>query len=135
VTYPANPENNPGSSAPRVNKRAEGIAVAGGRPARRLEQGEKLIARHRAFAVEAAAGQPRWRRHLQPQVDAEEVAGKVARGVVDTLGRALLPTLLRAVSAPEVAGHLGPALASIMIYLLMAAILFWRPQGLFPARA
>jgi len=63
------------------------------------------------------------------------LVGALLVGVVDTLGRALLPTLLRAVSAPEVAGHLGPALASIMIYLLMAAILFWRPQGLFPARA
>ena len=63
------------------------------------------------------------------------LVGALLVGLVDTLGRALLPTLLRAVSAPEVAGHLGPALASIMIYLLMAAILFWRPQGLFPARA
>jgi branched-chain amino acid transport system permease protein len=63
------------------------------------------------------------------------LVGALLVGSVDTLGRALLPTLLRAVSSPEVAGHLGPALASIMIYLLMAAILFWRPQGLFPARA
>jgi len=63
------------------------------------------------------------------------LVGALLVGIVDTLGRALLPTLLRTVSSPEVAGHLGPALASIMIYLLMAAILFWRPQGLFPARA
>jgi branched-chain amino acid transport system permease protein len=28
----------------------------------------------------------------------------------------------------------GPALASMLIYLLMAAILFVRPQGLFPPR-
>lgn len=56
-------------------------------------------------------------------------------GMVDTLGRALLPSLLRAVASPEVAGHLGPALASIMIYLLMAGVLLWRPAGLFPARA
>jgi branched-chain amino acid transport system permease protein len=63
------------------------------------------------------------------------LVGALLVGIVDTLGRALLPSLLRAVSPPEVAGHLGPALASIMIYLLMAIILFWRPQGLFPARA
>ena len=63
------------------------------------------------------------------------LVGALLVGLVDTLGRALLPTLLRVVSTPEVASHLGPALASIMIYLLMAAILFWRPQGLFPARA
>ena len=63
------------------------------------------------------------------------LVGSLLVGMVDTLGRALLPTLLRAVASPEVAGHLGPALASIMIYVLMAAMLFWRPQGLFPARA
>jgi branched-chain amino acid transport system permease protein len=33
-----------------------------------------------------------------------------------------------------VAAHLGPALAAILIYVLMAAILFWKPAGLFPAR-
>ncbi|MDI6748201.1 MAG: branched-chain amino acid ABC transporter permease [Rhodocyclaceae bacterium] len=60
--------------------------------------------------------------------------GSLLVGIVDTLGRALLPTLLRATASPEVAAHLGPALASIMIYLLMAGMLFWRPQGLFPAR-
>ncbi|MGZ5571784.1 MAG: branched-chain amino acid ABC transporter permease [Usitatibacter sp.] len=30
--------------------------------------------------------------------------------------------------------NLWPALASILIYVLMAAVLFWKPQGLFPAR-
>lgn len=60
--------------------------------------------------------------------------GALLVGVVDTLGRALLPPLLRAVASSEVAGNLGPALASILIYLLMAAVLFWRPTGLFPAR-
>jgi branched-chain amino acid transport system permease protein len=63
------------------------------------------------------------------------LVGSLLVGMVDTLGRALLPTLLRSTTTPEIAGHLGPALASIMIYLLMAAVLFWRPQGLFPARA
>ena len=46
----------------------------------------------------------------------------------------LLPTLLRSVASGEVASNLGPALASILIYLLMAAVLFWKPTGLFPAR-
>jgi len=62
------------------------------------------------------------------------LVGSLLVGCVDTLGRALLPSLLRIVSPPEVAAHLGPALASVTIYLLMAAVLFWRPQGLFPAR-
>ncbi|MDO8930940.1 MAG: branched-chain amino acid ABC transporter permease [Rhodocyclaceae bacterium] len=62
------------------------------------------------------------------------LVGSLLVGMVDTLGRALLPTLLRAVASSEVAGNLGPALASILIYALMAAVLFWKPQGLFPAR-
>lgn len=63
------------------------------------------------------------------------LVGSLLVGIVDTLGRALLPVLLRNLTTPELASHLGPALASIMIYLLMAGILVWRPQGLFPARA
>lgn len=61
--------------------------------------------------------------------------GSLLVGVADTLGRALLPPLLRGLTSSEVAGNLGPAVASILIYLLMAAILFWKPEGLFPARA
>ena len=63
------------------------------------------------------------------------LVGSLLVGLVDTLGRAALPTLLREFLSPEVASSLGPALASILIYVLMAAILFWRPEGLFPARA
>ena len=62
------------------------------------------------------------------------LVGSLIVGTVDTLGRALLPTLLRAALPADAAATLGPALASILIYLLMAAILFFRPQGLFPAR-
>ena len=63
------------------------------------------------------------------------LVGSLLVGRVDTLGRALLPALLRAAFSPEVASNLGPALASVLIYVLMAGILFWRPEGLFPARA
>ena len=63
------------------------------------------------------------------------LVGSLIVGTADTLGRALLPTLLRATLPADTASTLGPALASILIYLLMAAILFFRPQGLFPARA
>jgi len=55
-------------------------------------------------------------------------------GVVDTLGRALLPTLLRQVTERSFADAAGPALASMLVYVLMAAVLAWRPQGLFPAK-
>ena len=63
------------------------------------------------------------------------LVGSLIVGMVDTLGRALLPTLLRSLLPADAAATLGPALASILIYLLMTAILFFRPQGLFPARA
>ena len=63
------------------------------------------------------------------------LVGSLIVGSVDTLGRALLPTLLRATLPADAASTLGPALASILIYLLMAGILFFKPQGLFPARA
>jgi branched-chain amino acid transport system permease protein len=60
--------------------------------------------------------------------------GAVIVGLVDTLGRAFLkPVLATVISAPA-AESAGPALASILIYLLMAAVLAFRPQGLFPAR-
>jgi branched-chain amino acid transport system permease protein len=55
-------------------------------------------------------------------------------GLVDTLGRAFLPPLLRQVAERSVADAAGPALASMAVYLLMAIVLAWRPQGLFPAK-
>jgi branched-chain amino acid transport system permease protein len=54
-------------------------------------------------------------------------------GMVDTLGRTFLPMIIRAFADREVANAAGPALASMLIYVLMAVILAWRPQGLFPA--
>ena len=61
------------------------------------------------------------------------LVGSLLVGVVDTASRTLLPAMLRQLASPEVASDLGPALASILIYVLMAAILFWKPRGLFPA--
>jgi branched-chain amino acid transport system permease protein len=55
-------------------------------------------------------------------------------GIIDTMGRAFLRSLLGLVMAPIVADNAGPALASMLIYLVMAVVLFFRPQGLFPAR-
>jgi branched-chain amino acid transport system permease protein len=60
--------------------------------------------------------------------------GSILVGMVDTIGRAFLPTILRSSLPSEFASSIGPALASILIYVLMAAVLFWKPQGLFPAR-
>lgn len=55
-------------------------------------------------------------------------------GLVDTLGRAYLPMLLLQVAERSTADAAGPALASMSVYLLMALVLAWRPQGLFPAK-
>jgi branched-chain amino acid transport system permease protein len=63
------------------------------------------------------------------------LVGSLLVGIVDTIGRAFLPMLLVRLAPPEVASNLGPALASVLIYLLMALVLFVRPEGLFPARA
>jgi len=57
----------------------------------------------------------------------------ISVGIVDTLGRTFLPMLIRVFADREVANAAGPALASMLIYLLMALVLAWRPQGLFPA--
>jgi len=61
--------------------------------------------------------------------------GALLVGMVDTAGRAFLPALLNAFLPLDVAANLGPALAAIAIYVLMAAVLFYKPTGLFPARA
>jgi branched-chain amino acid transport system permease protein len=60
--------------------------------------------------------------------------GAMIIGVVDTVGRAFLPLMLREVFERSVAQAAGPALASILIYLFMACVLAIRPQGLFPVR-
>src|SRR5579872_6055630 len=54
-------------------------------------------------------------------------------GLINTLGRAFLPDILRAVLSTNAALTLAPALSSMSIYMLMAAILVIRPEGLFPA--
>jgi branched-chain amino acid transport system permease protein len=54
-------------------------------------------------------------------------------GLVDTLGRSFATDILKLTMSSSAAGRIGPALASMSIYLLMAAVLFFRPAGLFPA--
>jgi len=54
-------------------------------------------------------------------------------GLVDTVGRAFLPDLLRMVLSASAASTLAPALSSMLIYLLMTIVLVVRPAGLFPA--
>lgn len=56
-------------------------------------------------------------------------------GLVDTLGRSFSVDLLRiaGMNAGD-ARTIGPAIASMAIYILMAVVLFFRPTGLFPAK-
>jgi branched-chain amino acid transport system permease protein len=62
------------------------------------------------------------------------LVGALLVGIVDTIGRAFLPILFGIFFQPRVASAAGPAIASVMIYLLMAVVLYFKPQGLFPAR-
>jgi branched-chain amino acid transport system permease protein len=62
------------------------------------------------------------------------LVGALVVGVVDTLGRAFLKPLLGQFISPPAAEAAGPALASMLIYLLMALVLAVRPAGLFPAK-
>ena len=59
--------------------------------------------------------------------------GALLVGLVDTLGRAFLPMLLRLFFSPAYADGVAASLASMSVYLLMAAILVCRPRGLLPA--
>jgi branched-chain amino acid transport system permease protein len=62
------------------------------------------------------------------------LVGAILVGMVDTLGRAILPGALRALLRPELADSLAAAGASVSIYVLMALVLVWRPAGLFATR-
>ncbi len=62
-------------------------------------------------------------------------AGALLVGAVDTFGRAFLPMLMNKLLPSAIAADAGATLAAIAIYVLMAGVLFWKPQGLFPARA
>jgi branched-chain amino acid transport system permease protein len=56
-------------------------------------------------------------------------------GVVDTMGRSFSVDILRMFGMPPSnARAVGPAISSMLIYVLMAAVLFFRPAGLFPAK-
>jgi branched-chain amino acid transport system permease protein len=55
-------------------------------------------------------------------------------GIIDTLGRAFLRPILATIMTKTSADNMGPALASMLIYILMAVVLIYRPQGFFPPR-
>ncbi len=61
------------------------------------------------------------------------MVGALLVGVIDTMGRFLLPRVFAAFLDTSQAMGVGAALASMLIYLLMALVLIFRPKGLFPA--
>jgi len=62
------------------------------------------------------------------------LVGAIIVGVIDTMGRAFLKPVLATMLSATAAEKAGPALASMLIYLLMAVVLTFRPQGLFGTR-
>ena len=59
------------------------------------------------------------------------LAGALLVGLTDTLGRTLLPWGFSAVMDPSAANAVGSSLASMLIYVLMAGVLIFKPHGLF----
>ncbi len=60
--------------------------------------------------------------------------GAMIVGGIDTLGRAFLRDVMDLVMPVAAASQAGPAIASMLTYLIMAVILFFRPQGLLPVK-
>lgn len=56
-------------------------------------------------------------------------------GLIDTVGRAFLPEILSLFLSQTAADTAAPSISSMMSYLLMATILAFRPEGLFPPRS
>jgi branched-chain amino acid transport system permease protein len=58
------------------------------------------------------------------------LVGAILVGLIDTLGRAFLPTLFKLFMEPATADGVGASLASMTIYILMALVLALKPRGL-----
>ena len=55
-------------------------------------------------------------------------------GLIDTMGRSYLDALFKTFMTIQNAETSAPAISAMLIYILMAAILVVRPQGLFPPK-
>ena len=53
-------------------------------------------------------------------------------GLIDTLSRSYLDDLMKLVISSDAAETAAPAISAMLIYILMAGILAFKPQGLFP---
>ncbi|MEP0156852.1 branched-chain amino acid ABC transporter permease [Pseudophaeobacter sp.] len=63
------------------------------------------------------------------------LVGALLVGLTDTLGGVFLPRLFALLMEPAAAASLGASFASMLIYILMAAVLLVRPSGLFGGSA
>ena len=55
-------------------------------------------------------------------------------GLIDTLGRSFLDDIFKLVMSTEAAETSAPAVSAMLIYIIMAAVLAFRPSGLFPPK-
>jgi branched-chain amino acid transport system permease protein len=62
------------------------------------------------------------------------LAASILVGLIDTVGRAYLPDILRLFLSGPVASTAAPSIAAMLVYILMALVLALKPEGLFPAR-
>jgi len=62
------------------------------------------------------------------------LVGAILVGLTDTLGGVFLPGFFALFLDPSAAASMGASLSSMAIYILMAAVLIWRPTGLYGAR-
>jgi len=56
-------------------------------------------------------------------------------GQIDIVGRAFLPDFLKTFLSPTAASGAAPAISQVLVYVLMAGVLVWRPTGLFGQRS
>ena len=55
-------------------------------------------------------------------------------GLIDTLGRSFLDDIFKVFMSSEAAETSAPAVSAMLIYIIMAAVLAFKPQGLFPPK-
>jgi branched-chain amino acid transport system permease protein len=55
-------------------------------------------------------------------------------GQIDIIGRAFLPDLLKTFLSNSAASSAAPAISQVLVYIVMAGVLIWRPTGLFGQR-
>ncbi len=55
-------------------------------------------------------------------------------GQIDIVGRAFLPDLLKTFLSTSAASSAAPAISQVLVYVVMAGVLVWRPTGLFGQR-